>query len=87
MSGMTTPLPPPPPGAKAPGRLRRSWDNQQERHQRAVASRVYDVVVNKNSVNTTWLTITLNQRYDDGWEVDQMFEQARNTVIVFRRRS
>ena len=46
----------------------------------------YDVEVNKGSLNVAALTVNLSRRWNDGWRLDQVFEQNGNTVLIFERR-
>ncbi len=47
----------------------------------------YDVVVNKRALSVTGLTVTLNERWRNGWTLAHAFEQRGNTVLVFEKRS
>ena len=47
----------------------------------------YQAVVNKGSLNMGKFTTELNQRWRDGWELNQVIEQDGNTVVVYSRRS
>jgi hypothetical protein len=47
----------------------------------------YDVVVNKRSLSVGALTTTLNERWENGWQLAHVFEQRGNTVLVFEKRS
>ena len=46
----------------------------------------YTTEVNKGSVNMRWLTGHLNEMAQQGWRLHTIFEQDRNTVIIFERR-
>lgn len=52
-----------------------------------MGDRHYDCEVNRGDLNMGWLRDTLNDRWEDGWRLSSMFEQAGNTVIVFEKRS
>jgi len=45
----------------------------------------YTTEVNKGSVNMRWLTNHLNEMAQQGWRLHTIFEQDKNTVIVFER--
>jgi hypothetical protein len=45
----------------------------------------YTTEVNKGSVNMRWLTNHLNEMAQQGWRLHTIFEQDRNTVIIFER--
>jgi hypothetical protein len=45
----------------------------------------YVAEVNKGSVNMRWLTAFLTDRASKGWRLHTIFEQDKNTVIVFER--
>jgi hypothetical protein len=45
----------------------------------------YATEVNKGSVNMRWLTNHLNEMAQQGWLLHTIFEQDKNTVIVFER--
>lgn len=45
----------------------------------------YDCEVNRGDLSVAWLTDKLNERYEDGWRLSHIFEQAGNTVLVFER--
>lgn len=45
----------------------------------------YDCEVNRGDLSVGWLTDRLNERYEDGWRLAHIFEQAGNTVLVFER--
>jgi hypothetical protein len=45
----------------------------------------YTTEVNKGSVNMHWLTEHLNRRGQQGWRLHAIFEQDKNTVMVFER--
>jgi len=45
----------------------------------------YTTEVNKGSVNMRWLTGHLNEMAQQGWRLHTIFEQDRNTVIIFER--
>lgn len=47
----------------------------------------YDAEVNKGSLNMGSFTTKLNQRYEQGWRLSHLFEQAGNTVLVWERHS
>lgn len=51
-----------------------------------VEARHYDVVVNKRGLSVSALTTTLNERWDNGWALAQVFEQRGNTVLVYEKR-
>jgi hypothetical protein len=46
----------------------------------------YDCQVNRDELSMAWLKDTMNDRWDDGWRLAQIFEQAGNTVIIWERR-
>lgn len=46
----------------------------------------YEAEVNKNSINMTALTWKLNHRHAEGWELDKIFEQHGNTVMIWKKR-
>lgn len=46
----------------------------------------YDAVVNKGSLNMGRFTSELNSRWDSGWRLAHVIEQAGNTVMVYERR-
>lgn len=46
----------------------------------------YDAVVNKKSINMAVLTQQLNQRWEHGWRLAHIYEQAGNSVMIFERR-
>jgi hypothetical protein len=46
----------------------------------------YDCEVNREGLSMRWLKNALNDRWQDGWKLGQVFEQAGNTVIVWERR-
>jgi hypothetical protein len=49
---------------------------------------MYDCEVNKGSLNMRSLTATLNKRWREGWELDQVFPSGEaSTVLVFKRRA
>jgi hypothetical protein len=50
-----------------------------------VPSFAYTAEVNKGSVNMRWLTGHLNEMAQQGWRLHTIFEQDKNTVIVFER--
>ena len=45
----------------------------------------YTTEVNKGSVNMRWLTGHLNDMGRQGWRLHSIFEQDKNTVMVFER--
>ena len=45
----------------------------------------YHAEVNKGSVNMRFLTGRLNEMGQQGWRLHSIFEQDRNTIIVFER--
>jgi hypothetical protein len=45
----------------------------------------YTTEVNKGSVNMRWLTGHLNDVGRQGWRLHSIFEQDKNTVMVFER--
>ena len=45
----------------------------------------YTTEVNKGSENMRWLTGHLNEMAQQGWRLHTIFEQDRNTVIIFER--
>jgi hypothetical protein len=45
----------------------------------------YTTEVNKGSVNMRWLTTHLTEMGQQGWRLHSVFEQDKNTVIVFER--
>jgi hypothetical protein len=50
-----------------------------------VPSFAYTTEVNKGSVNMQWLTSHLNEMAQQGWRLHTIFEQDKNTVIVYER--
>lgn len=46
----------------------------------------YEAVVNKKSINMGVLTQQLNQRWEHGWRLAHVYEQAGNSVLIFERR-
>ncbi len=76
--------------ARATERSNTMAAGRQRTQERLVATRPdhgghYDVEVNKGSFNSRHMTALLNKRYEMGWEIDKMFEQDGNTVLVFVR--
>lgn len=47
----------------------------------------YDATVNRGSLNMGSFTKEMNKRWDDGWQVAQVFMQEGNTIVVWERRS
>ena len=47
----------------------------------------YQVEVNKRGFSASYLTKTLNERWDNGWRLLHILEQRGNTVLVFEKRS
>ncbi len=47
----------------------------------------FDAEVNKGSIHMGSFTGKLNRRWEDGWRLDKVFEQAGNTIMVWERRS
>jgi hypothetical protein len=47
----------------------------------------YDAEVNEGSINMTLFNRQLNSRWEQGWRLGRVFEQAGNTVIVWERRT
>ena len=45
------------------------------------------MVVNKRGLSVAALTKTLNERWENGWQLAHAFEQRGNTVLVFAKRS
>ena len=45
----------------------------------------YHAEVNKGSVNMRFLTGRLNEMGQQGWRLHSIFEQDKNTIIVFER--
>jgi len=45
----------------------------------------YSAEVNRDSLNTSWLTGHLNSMGKKGWRLHTIFEQEGNTVIAFER--
>lgn len=45
----------------------------------------YQTEVNKGSVNMRSLTTHLNEMGQQGWRLHSIFEQDKNTVMVFER--
>jgi hypothetical protein len=45
----------------------------------------YKAEVNKGSVNMGWLTGHLNSMGKQGWRLHSIFEQDKNTVMVFEK--
>ena len=45
----------------------------------------YTTEVNRGSVNMQWLTDRLTQMGQQGWRLHTIFEQDKNTVIVYER--
>jgi alpha-acetolactate decarboxylase len=45
----------------------------------------YRTEVNKGSVNMRWLTGHLNDMSQQGWHLHFIFEQDKNTVMIFER--
>jgi hypothetical protein len=50
-----------------------------------VADKHYDCEVNRGELSMRWLQDTLNDRWNDGWALKQIFVQDGNTVIVYER--
>ena len=46
----------------------------------------YEAEVNKGSLSTTAFTRQLNHRWKTGWRLANVFEQDKNTVLVWERR-
>ncbi len=47
----------------------------------------YDCEVNQGDLSMHWLRDTLNDRWNDGYRLSTVFEQAGNTIVVFEKRS
>jgi hypothetical protein len=47
----------------------------------------YDVSVNKDDLNARNFARELNERHEDGWKLNDVFEQNGNTVMVWERRA
>jgi hypothetical protein len=47
----------------------------------------YDCEVNRDELSMSWLKDSLNDRWNDGWKLAQVFEQAGNTVVIWERRT
>jgi hypothetical protein len=47
----------------------------------------YDATVNRGSLNMGSFTKEMNKRWDDGWQVAQVFMQEGNTIVIWERRS
>jgi hypothetical protein len=45
----------------------------------------YTAEVNRDSINMSWLTGHLNNMGKKGWRLHTIFQQERNTVMVFER--
>lgn len=52
-----------------------------------MSDKQYDTEVNRGDINMRSLTSTLNDRWNDGWALRQIFVQNGNTVIVYERRA
>jgi len=46
----------------------------------------YEAVANKKSINMAVLTQQLNHRWERGWRLSHVYEQAGNSVMIFERR-
>lgn len=46
----------------------------------------YDAEVNEGGINMALFSRELNSRWEKGWKLARVFEQAGNTVIVWERR-
>ena len=73
----------------AVGAVRPLGGRQEPHHHDEMGSTVprfaYTTEVNKGSVNMRWLTSHLNEMAQQGWRLHTIFEQDKNTVIVFER--
>lgn len=45
----------------------------------------YEAEVNRGDLDVGSLSKKLNKRYDEGWKLAHIFEQAGNTVMVWER--
>jgi hypothetical protein len=45
----------------------------------------YEIEVNKGSMNTGKFTATANARWENGYYIEHVYEQAGNTVVIWRR--
>lgn len=70
-------------GAKQAQQVIQSRAEQKAEHR---ASEMYDVTVNKGSINARAFAGSLNSRWEEGFVLDQVFEQDGNTVMIWKRR-
>jgi hypothetical protein len=47
---------------------------------------VYEIQVNKGSINMDMFTKTANKRYENGYRIEFVYEQDKNTVVVWMKR-
>ena len=47
---------------------------------------VYEIQVNKGSINMEKFTRTANNRYANGYIIDKLYEQDGNTIVVWMKR-
>ena len=47
---------------------------------------VYEIQVNKGSINMEKFTKTANKRYENGYKIDKLIEQGDNTLVVWMKR-
>ncbi len=45
----------------------------------------YDIELNTGELSVGWLKETLNDRWNDGWALKDIFVQNGNTIVGFER--
>lgn len=68
-------------------KAREGVERVQEARAESQARKHYECEVNKGSFNVAAFERQLNERWDSGWQLSHIFEQAGNTVVVWARRA
>ncbi|MGI8774471.1 MAG: hypothetical protein ACR2KQ_05575 [Actinomycetota bacterium] len=65
--------------------IKQGIEAQRTNQEQSGESQHYDAEVNKGSISVRHLNATLNRRYEAGYKLAHILEQAGNTILIWER--